>query len=189
VFKLPYTELRKVRQRFGVLFQGSALFDSINTFENVAFPLRYFTDQSDKEIEANVQDALKMVNLEGVGQKSTAELSGGMRKRVGVARAIVHQPDYIMYDEPTSGLDPQTSDEINELIMDMADNLDITSIVVTHDMHSVLKIAERVAFLDQGKLSWLGSIEEMRNTDYDPLRNFMKASEYHINTKSKKESV
>lgn len=188
VFQLPYTELRKIRQRFGVLFQGSALFDSISTFENVAFPLRYFTEQSEEEIRENVNHALKMVNLEGTGHKSTAELSGGMRKRVGVARAIVHQPDYIMYDEPTSGLDPQTSDEINELIMDMAENLDITSIVVTHDMHSVLKIAERVAFLDQARLSWLGTVDEMRNTDYEPLRNFMKASEYQIRTKPK-ESV
>ncbi len=188
VFELPYTELRKIRQRFGVLFQGSALFDSVSTFDNVAFPLRYFTSQTEEEIRENVNNALKMVNLEGVGPKSTAELSGGMRKRVGVARAIVHEPDYIMYDEPTSGLDPQTSDEINELMMDMAENLDITSIVVTHDMHSVLKISERVAFLDQGALSWLGSLEEMKHTDYKPLVNFMKASEYQITNKSK-ESV
>ncbi len=188
VFNLPYTELRKIRQRFGVLFQGSALFDSVSTFENVAFPLRFFTNQSEEEIRENVYNALEMVNLEGVGDKSTAELSGGMRKRVGVARAVVHEPDYIMYDEPTSGLDPQTSEEINELIMNMAENLDITSIVVTHDMHSVLKIAERVAFLDGGELSWLGSIEEMQSTDYTSLVNFIKASEYQI-TKKSKESV
>lgn len=189
VFQLPYTELRKVRQRFGVLFQGSALFDSINTFENIAFPLRYFTDQSEEKIRENVHHALKMVNLEGVGQKQPSELSGGMRKRVGVARAIVHEPDYIMYDEPTSGLDPQTSDEINDLIMDMAENLDITSIVVTHDMHSVLKIAERVAFLDHGQLSWLGPIEELKSTEYTPLTNFIKASEYQITSNPKKENV
>lgn len=183
VFEMDYVELRKIRQRFGVLFQGSALFDSINTFENVAFPLRYFTDQTEEEIDYNVNRALDMVNLKGVGEKATAELSGGMRKRVGLARAIVLRPDYLIYDEPTSGLDPQTSDEINDLIIDMAENLDITSIVVTHDMHSVLKIAESVAFLDDQKLSWYGTLEEMCESDYEPLLRFIKASEYQIKSR------
>lgn len=185
VFELDYVELRKVRQRFGVLFQGSALFDSINTYENVAFPLRYFTEQEEDEIEHNVNEVLDMVNLSGVGDKATAELSGGMRKRVGLARAIVLKPDYLMYDEPTSGLDPQTSDEINDLINYMADTLDITSIVVTHDIHSVLKIAERVAFLDNQQLGWYGTVDEMQHSRDEALLKFIKASEYQINNKEK----
>ncbi|MEX0720502.1 MAG: ATP-binding cassette domain-containing protein [Balneolaceae bacterium] len=180
VFELSYTELRKVRQRFGILFQGGALFDSINTFENVAFPLRYFTEQTEEEISHNVEEALGMVNLKNVGNKATSELSGGMRKRVGLARAIILQPDYLLYDEPTSGLDPKTSEEINELIVTMADSLDITSIVVTHDMHSVLEIAEKVAFLDAQKLSWFGRTEDMKHSDNQDLLDFITASEYQI---------
>jgi phospholipid/cholesterol/gamma-HCH transport system ATP-binding protein len=181
VFDLSYTELRKVRQRFGILFQGGALFDSISTFENVAFPLRYFTDQSEDEITQNVNEALEMVNLKGSGGKSTAELSGGMRKRVGLARAIILKPDYLLYDEPTSGLDPRTSGEINELIVNLADSLDITSIVITHDMHSVLSISDKVAFLDEQKLSWFGKTDDMKYSDNQNLLDFITASEYQIN--------
>lgn len=184
VFELNYSELRKVRQRFGILFQGGALFDSISTFENVAFPLRYFTEQTEEEIEHNVMEALGMVNLEQAGEKSTAELSGGMRKRVGLARAIILKPDYLLYDEPTSGLDPRTSEEINELINTMADNLDITSIVITHDMHSVLEVAEKVAFLDEQKLSWFGKTKDMKHSDNKNLIDFISASEYQITKKT-----
>lgn len=180
LFTLSYSELRKIRKRFGTLFQGAALFDSINTFENVAFPLRYFTDQSEQEIRRNVQEALELVNLGGAGERQTSELSGGMRKRVGLARAIILKPQYLLYDEPTSGLDPQTSDEINELILNMADTMDITSIVITHDMHSVLSIAEKVAFLDDQRLSWFGTVDEMKESEYPPLVEFITASEYKI---------
>jgi len=183
VFELDYIGLRKTRQKFGILFQGAALFDSISTFENVAFPLRYFTDQSEEEIRTNVLEALSMVKLQNVSQKSTAELSGGMRKRVGLARAIVLKPQYLMYDEPTSGLDPQTSEEINELISMLSDTLKITTIVVTHDMHSVLSISDRVAFLHDQKLHWTGSVEEMRTSQDDALLSFIKASEYQIQAK------
>lgn len=175
-----YVSQRKLRQKFGILFQGSALFDSINTFENIAFPLRYFTSMSEAEIRDSVMNALERVNLENVHDKETSELSGGMRKRVGLARAIILEPEYIMYDEPTSGLDPQTSDEINELIISMGKSLDITSVVVTHDMHSVLEVADKVAFLDQQKLSWFGTVEEMRESDHQALRRFIMASEYQI---------
>ncbi len=181
VFELSYSELRMVRQRFGILFQGGALFDSISTFENVAFPLRYFTEQGEEEITHNVMEALKMVNLENSGDKSTSELSGGMRKRVGLARAIILKPDYLLYDEPTSGLDPRTSEEINELIITMADKLEITSVVITHDMHSVLEVAEHVAFLDNQKLSWFGKTEELKHSDNEELIKFVSASEYQIN--------
>lgn len=182
VFELSYSELRKVRQRFGILFQGGALFDSISTFENIAFPLRYFTEQAEDEITHNVNEALGMVNLQEAGNKSTSELSGGMRKRVGLARAIILKPDYLLYDEPTSGLDPKTSDEINELIVTMADSLDITSIVITHDMHSVLEVADNVAFLDEQKLSWFGRTEDMKHSDNQNLLEFISASEYQINS-------
>lgn len=180
IFELDYVDKRLLRQQFGVLFQGSALFDSINTFENVAFPLRYFTDQTEEEIEENVMQALKYVNLENAAGKETSELSGGMRKRVGLARAIILEPRYIMYDEPTSGLDPQTSNEINGLIIEMAEEFDITSIVISHDMHSVLEVADRVAFLDQHKLSWHGTLDEMKKSDQQDLVEFITASEYQI---------
>lgn len=180
IFELEYIALRKMRQRFGMLFQGSALFDSLNTFENIAFPLRYFTDYSETEIIDKVQEALRIVNLEGTGKKSLAELSGGMRRRVALARATILQPDYLIYDEPTSGLDPQTSSEINKLINSMAENLNITSVVVTHDIHSVLEIAEKVAFLENQGLCWYGTVDEMRKSDNKPLINFVTASEYQI---------
>jgi len=186
VFDLEYVELRKMRQRFGVLFQGSALFDSINTFENVAFPMRYFTDFSEEQIRTKVNEALEIVNLMDAAEKSTAELSGGMRRRVALARATVLEPDFLIYDEPTSGLDPQTSDEINKLINSMAQNLNITSIVVTHDIHSVLEVAERIAFLDNQRLAWHGTIDEMRNSDFQPLLDFVSASEYQINPTKEK---
>lgn len=125
-------------------------------------------------------ECLEMVNLEDIGDKSTAELSGGMRKRIGVARAIVLEPDYLMYDEPTSGLDPETSNEINDLIVHMSENLHITSIVVTHDMHSVLDIADYAAFLDEQKLSWFGTVNEMKESTHERLLSFTKASEYQI---------
>lgn len=180
IHTLSYVDLRILRQRFGFLFQGAALFDSISAFENIAFPLRYFTDWAEDKIQKRVLECLEMVNLENIRDKGTAELSGGMRKRVGLARAIVLEPDYLMYDEPTSGLDPQTSDEINDLIIHMSDNLNITSIVVTHDMHSVIRISDYAAFLDEQKLSWYGTIDEMRVSKHEQLRSFIKASEYQI---------
>ena len=180
VFDLEYVELRKMRQRFGVLFQGSALFDSLNTFENIAFPLNYFSDLDEESIAEKVEHALEMVNLAGTGDRSPAELSGGMRRRVALARATILQPDFLIYDEPTSGLDPQTSEEINQLIISMAENLNITSIVVTHDIHSVLKIADRVAFLEGQSLCWHGTVENMRQSDNPELMDFVTASEYQI---------
>jgi phospholipid/cholesterol/gamma-HCH transport system ATP-binding protein len=180
IHEMDYVDQRKLRQKFGVLFQGSALFDSINTFENIAFPLRYFTDFTEEEISEKVMQALSYVNLEGVADKETSELSGGMRKRVGLARAIILEPEYIMYDEPTSGLDPETANEINELIVLMADKFDITSIVITHDMHSVLDVADKVAFLNNQKLSWFGTIDEMRESEQKDLIDFITASEYQI---------
>ena len=180
IFDLSYVDLRLVRQKFGVLFQGAALFDSISAHENVAFPLRYFTKMSEAEINARVMDCLEMVNLSNIGNKSTADLSGGMRKRVGLARAIVLQPKYLLYDEPTSGLDPETSNEINELIVHMTKNLSITSVVISHDMHSVLDVAEKAAFIDGQQLRWYGTIDELKKSDDQRLIEFTRASEYQI---------
>lgn len=180
VFDLEYVDLRKMRQRFGVLFQGGALFDSINTFENIAFPLRYFTDYGEEEIKKYVMEALEMVNLADSAHQGTSELSGGMRRRIALARATILRPDFLIYDEPTSGLDPQTSNEINQLIISLADDLNITSIVVTHDIHSVLEIAERVAFLHKQGLCWYGTTEQMRKSEDPDLMEFVTASEYKI---------
>lgn len=181
-----YVSLRKMRQRFGILFQGSALFDSINTFENVAFPLRYFTEMDEKQIQDEVMEALGMVGLEYAADKQTSELSGGMRKRVGLARAMILKPNYLMYDEPTSGLDPETADEINQLINELSDALKITSIVVTHDMHSVLEVADKVAFLNRKCLDWYGTVEEMKVSDHEHLIRFVSASEYQISGAGKR---
>jgi phospholipid/cholesterol/gamma-HCH transport system ATP-binding protein len=180
VFDLSYVDLRIIRQKFGVLFQGAALFDSISAAENVAFPLRYFTKMTESEIQSRIGYCLEMVNLANIGDKSTAELSGGMKKRIGLARAIVLEPEYLLYDEPTSGLDPETSDEINDLIIHMAKNLSITSVVISHDMHSVLKVAEHAAFIDEQKLSWYGTIDELRAADHKRLKDFTSANEYQI---------
>lgn len=182
IHEQDYVSLRKMRQKFGVLFQGSALFDSINTFENVAFPLRYFTRMTEKEIRESVFEALETVGLEEAADKGTSELSGGMRKRVALARAIILKPKFMMYDEPTSGLDPETSDEINRLIIQMSESLHITSVVITHDMHSVLEVADKVAFLDQQRLSWHGTIEDLRKSDHKELMRFVTASEYQVRT-------
>lgn len=177
---IPYRQLQEVRQQFGVLFQGGALFDSMDAFGNVAFPLRTFTKLSEGEIHVRVQHCLEMVHLPDVGAKSTAELSGGMQKRVALARAVALEPRYVLYDEPTSGLDPETSNTIDELIQELADELGITSIVVTHDMHSVLSVADVAAFLYEGTMHWIGTIAEMHRSDDEELRRFVKANEYQI---------
>ena len=177
---ITYTELRTIRQQFGVLFQGGALFDSMSAFDNVAFPLRTFTKMNEEEIEKEVYECLAMVELSGVGEKMPAELSGGMRKRVALARSVALRPRYILYDEPTSGLDPETSNTIDILIKGLADKLNVTSIVVTHDMHSVLSIADRAAFIHEGRMHWVGSIQELHKANDPVLRDFVKANEYQI---------
>jgi len=178
--RISYAELREVRQNFGVLFQGGALFDSMNAFDNVAFPLRTFTKLSEREVEKEVLTSLEMVELDEVGPKMPAELSGGMKKRVALARAVAMKPRYILYDEPTSGLDPETSNTIDQLIKGLADQLNVTSIVVTHDMHSVLSIADRAAFIHDGRIHWSGTIDELHASSDRVLCDFVKANEYQI---------
>ena len=177
---ISYADLRRIRQNFGVLFQGGALFDSMSSFDNVAFPLRTFTSMTETEINRVVMECLVMVELPGVQTKMPSELSGGMQKRVALARAVALKPRYILYDEPTSGLDPETSTTIDELIQSLSDQLNVTSIVVTHDMHSVLNIADKAAFVHEGKMHWAGTIAELHESDDQILRRFVKANEYLI---------
>ena len=180
---IPYRRLRQIRQQFGVLFQGGALFDSMNAFENVAFPLRTFKPHlSQKDVQTRTNECLALVQLPDVGDKTPSELSGGMQKRVALARAIALAPRYIIYDEPTSGLDPETSNTIDDLIRSLARELNVTSIVVTHDMHSVLSIADRAAFIHEGRLRWVGTMDELHESTDPILNRFVKANEYQIGT-------
>lgn len=178
--EVSYAELQKVRRNFGVLFQGGALFDSMNSYDNVAFPLRTFTKLTAEEVREEVLKCLDMVHLGEVGDKFPPELSGGMRKRVALARAIALRPRYIMYDEPTSGLDPETSNTIDELIKSLTDRLSVTSVVVTHDMHSVLTIADRAAFINEGIIWWIGTIDELHATSDTRVLDFVRANQYQI---------
>ncbi len=173
---LPEEELYRVRKKFGMLFQSGALFDSMTVFENVAFPLREHTEMSEDEITRAVREKLELVNLPNSEHLMPVDLSGGMRKRVGLARSIVLDPKVILYDEPTTGLDPITSQTINELIVDLQAKLNVTSVVVTHDIHSAFSVGDRIAFLHQGVFEWVGSMDEARDTDNPRLRDFLKAS-------------
>jgi len=173
---LPEEELYRVRKKFGMLFQSGALFDSMTVFENVAFPLREHTEMSEDEITRAVREKLELVNLPGSEHLMPVDLSGGMRKRVGLARSIVLDPKVILYDEPTTGLDPITAQTINELIVDLQAKLNVTSVVVTHDIHSAFSVGDRIAFLHQGVFEWIGSMDAARDADNSRLRDFLKAS-------------
>ncbi len=173
---LPEEELYRVRKKFGMLFQSAALFDSMNVFENIAFPLREHTEMSEDEIGRAVKEKLELVNLPNTELLMPTDLSGGMRKRVGLARSIVLDPKVILYDEPTTGLDPITAQTINELIIDLQAKLNVTSVVVTHDIHSAFSVGDRVAFLHEGIFEWVGSMDDARDSDHARLREFLKAS-------------
>ncbi|MBM3263973.1 MAG: ABC transporter ATP-binding protein [candidate division Zixibacteria bacterium] len=168
VTRLKGNALDTLRKRFGMLFQAAALFDSMTVGENVGLGLSIHSGKSPEEIEEQVRRCLKMVGLSGIEALKPAELSGGMRKRVGLARAIAMNPEYILYDEPTTGLDPIMADIINHLILHMKNELAVTSIAVTHDMVSAYKIADRIAMLHDGKIHIVGTPEEIRSSD-DPL--------------------
>ena len=176
ITELAEEELYRIRKKFGMLFQSGALFDSMTVFENVAFPLREHTDMTEEEIARAVREKLELVNLPNTEHLMPVDLSGGMRKRVGLARAIVLDPKVILYDEPTTGLDPITSQTINELIIDLQAKLNVTSIVVTHDIHSAFSVGDRIAFLHKGVFEWVGSMDDARETDHPMLREFLKAS-------------
>jgi phospholipid/cholesterol/gamma-HCH transport system ATP-binding protein len=176
VTDLPEEELYRVRKKFGMLFQSGALFDSMTVFENVAFPLREHTEMSEEEIGRAVREKLELVNLPNTEQLMPVDLSGGMRKRVGLARSIVLDPKMILYDEPTTGLDPITAQKINELIIDLQSKLNVTSVVVTHDIQSAFSVGDRIAFLNKGVFEWVGTMEAARDAEHPVLREFFKAS-------------
>lgn len=166
----------EIRREIGMLFQGSALFDSKNVEQNVMFPLNILTKMSLEEKKERVNFCLERVGLENVNGKMPSEISGGMKKRVGIARAIVNNPQYLFCDEPNSGLDPQTSIKIDNLIKEITDEYNITTVVVTHDMNSVMEIGDHIVFLYQGKKLWEGSNEHIMETDVEELNNFVFAT-------------
>jgi len=166
--KLPRDDLYELRSHIGYVFQFAALFDSLSIGDNVAMGLRKEGRLSEPEIMKRVAEALDLVDLPGVESKFPAELSGGMRKRVGIARAIARQPKYILYDEPTTGLDPVTSAIIDQLMIRMREKLGVTSIVVTHDMRSAYSVGSRIAMLYEGKVRQVGTVDEIRHTK-DPV--------------------
>ena len=170
---LPERMLVPIRSRFGFLFQQSALFDSMNVGENIAFPIRQHTRQSDEEIDRCVRKKLEMVGLDGLQSKWPAELSGGQKKRVALARAIALDPELVFYDEPTTGLDPPRADEINELIRKLQREIGVTSVVVTHDMVSARKVADRILMLYEGKFIFDGTPDEIMKTKDPRVRCFV----------------
>lgn len=168
--------LDELRRDFGMLFQGAALFDSLSVWQNVGFALGQQTGLADAEIRRIASEKLAMVGLRGVEDRMPADLSGGMKKRVGLARAIAMEPKILLYDEPTTGLDPIMADAINELILEMKNRLQVTGVAITHDMTSAYKIADRIAMLYQGKILEVGSPEEIRNSPNPIVHQFVTGS-------------
>lgn len=176
IAKLSERDLNDVRKRFGMLFQGAALFDSMRVWENVAFALLRHRKMKEKEARETAVEKLKMVGLIGVEDMMPSDLSGGMKKRVGLARAIAHEPDILLYDEPTTGLDPIMADAINDLIVEMKQRLSVTSVSITHDMHSAYKIADRIAMLYNGIIIDTGTPAEIKKTGNPLVRQFITGS-------------
>ena len=174
--ELNFSERKPIRQEIGMVFQGGALFDSLNVEENIMFPLSMFTPMSIDEKRERVNFCLRRVNLENVNKLSTAELSGGMKKRVAIARAIAMNPKYLFFDEPNSGLDPQTSIVIDSLIREITYEYEITTVINTHDMNSVLEMGDKIIFLFNGKKWWEGNSKTILNADNKDLNDFIFAS-------------
>ena len=173
ITKFTRKKLFQMRMHFGMLFQSAALFDSMTVGENVALPLKKHTDMDDAEIERVVCEKLSLVGLTDVYDKYPAEMSGGMKKRIGLARAVVMNPKMVLYDEPTTGLDPIMADVINELICRFQRELDITSVVVTHDINSAYKVGNHIAMLHGGSIIFTGTPAEVRDTDHPIVRQFI----------------
>ncbi|NNC94808.1 MAG: ATP-binding cassette domain-containing protein [Chitinophagales bacterium] len=176
--EMNFKEKKKIRNEIGMLFQGNALFTSLSVEENVRFPLDMFTDQTLAEKKERVNFCLSRVNLEGVNDKYPSEISGGMMKRVGIARAIVLNPKYLFCDEPNSGLDPRTAIVIDQLIREITQEYQMTTIVNTHDMNSVMGIGDHVVYLHEGHNHWEGSNKEILNTKNKELYDFIFASDF-----------
>ena len=174
IAQLAGRELDQLRLKFGMLFQGAALFDSMTVYENVAFPLQEHATMTSEAIRQRVQECLQLVGLEGVEALAPAELSGGMRKRVGLARALAMSPEIVLYDEPTTGIDPIMGAIINDLIVALRDRLKVTSIVVTHDMCSAYKVADRIAMLYNGGIVEVGSPDHIRTSKNPVVQQFIK---------------
>ena len=174
--KLSEDEKRNMRAKIGMVFQGSALFDSMTIAENVMFPLKMFTKQSKSEMQDRVNFVLKRVNLEDAHKKKPSEASGGMQKRVAIARAIVNNPKYLFCDEPNSGLDPKTSIVIDNLIQEITDEYQITTVINSHDMNSVMEIGEKIVFLKNGFKEWEGSKDTIFKTDNQSVTDFVYSS-------------
>lgn len=173
VTRMKTKDLYRIRKKIGVLFQGSALFDSLTVEENVALGLRRHTKLSEIEIKKKVREKLEMVGLRGFETLRPAELSGGMKKRVGLARALVTDPEFVLFDEPTTGLDPIMADIICEMIINCSKNFSVTSVVVTHDMTSAYKVADRIAMIQRGVILFDGTPEELRGTEDPVVRQFI----------------
>ncbi|MHC5202880.1 ABC transporter ATP-binding protein [Myroides sp. LJL119] len=175
--KLTPQEKRDLRTEIGMVFQGSALFDSLTVEENIAFPLRMFTEKSESEIKHRVNEVINRVNLINANKKMPSEISGGMQKRVAIARAIVNNPKYLFCDEPNSGLDPKTAIVIDNLIQKITHEYGITTIINTHDMNSVLEIGEHIVFLKNGLLAWQGNSKQIINTSNEDVIDFVYSSD------------
>jgi len=173
ITRLSGGALDALRMKFGMLFQNAALFDSMTAFENVAFPLQEHTTMTPQAALQRVHECLQLVGLEGVDDVYPSELSGGMRKRVGLARALAMNPEIILYDEPTTGIDPIMGDIINDLIIALRDRLKVTSVMVTHDMRSAYKVADRIAMLYNGAIIAIGTPEEIRNSPNPIVQQFI----------------
>jgi phospholipid/cholesterol/gamma-HCH transport system ATP-binding protein len=173
---LSERQLNTARRKFGMVFQYSALLDSMNVFDNVAFPLREHTKLKEREIRDKVLEKLKVLGLEGTGQRFPSQISGGMRKRVGLARALMLEPEVLMYDEPTSGLDPLTSRKVDEMILETRERFGVTSVVISHDMAGALQIADRIYVLAKGRVAASGSPRELAEGEHEIVREFIGAS-------------
>lgn len=180
ITKLKLKELYKIRLKFGFLFQGAALFDSMTVGENVGLALVENSKLTQKEISEMVAEKLEMVGLPGIQKMMPSDLSGGMKKRVSLARSLATNPEYILYDEPTTGLDPVMSDAIDELIKELTERLKVTSIVVTHDIFSVYEVADKVAMMEEGKIHFHGTPKELVETQDQIIRNFLNRTDKRI---------
>jgi phospholipid/cholesterol/gamma-HCH transport system ATP-binding protein len=174
VESLGNREITEFRRKFGMSFQEGALFDSMTIWQNVAFPLKRLKKMSSRELDDRVKECLAMVRLEGVEEKLPSQLSGGMRRRVGFARAIAHQPEILLFDEPTTGLDPVTTALVDEIIVDLNDRLHTTTVTITHDMESAFRIGDRIAMLHRGKIVAVAPPEEFRRLDDPRVQQFIR---------------
>lgn len=184
IMQMDSSQIKELRKEIGMLFQGSALFDSETVLGNVAFPLTMFTDMSAAEIYDRAQFCIERVNLKGADKKYPSEISGGMQKRVAIARAIALNPKYLFCDEPNSGLDPRTSIVIDELLSDITHEYNITTIINTHDMNSVLGIGENIVFINKGYREWVGDMHQIYHTANEALNEFVFANDLFQKVKS-----